>query len=224
MSPGPSSTPRCRRARRRDDGRDLLLCGPGLDGRAFESAVLRDAVGGDRDVHHDVADADLVHEVAEPAELGHEIGLERAERRSADRSFAERAPQRDEVEGAGIHLIVREPAEQPPLRHLGAAQPCARGRALEGELGAAEQSPHARRGRRPASRCSRAARRPSRRRRFRRGRPAARARAGAGGRAGFRHPLPRAKRRRRVCTRAIALGPGLDGGAPIGTRALRAVT
>ena len=34
------------------------------------AAVLRDAVGGDGDVHDDVGDADLVHEVAEAAELG----------------------------------------------------------------------------------------------------------------------------------------------------------
>ncbi len=95
-------------------------------------------------MHHDVGDAELVHEVAERAELGHELGLERTERVRADRSLAEGAAQRVEVEGAGIHLVVREPAQQAPLRHLGAAQPRARRGALQRQLGAPEQTAHAR--------------------------------------------------------------------------------
>ena len=105
---------------------------------------LRDPVGGDRDVHHDVRDAELVDEVAERAEFGDELGLERPEGVGADGAFAERAAQRVEVEGSGIHLVVGESAEQAPLRHLGAAQPRARGGPLERELGAAEQPAHAR--------------------------------------------------------------------------------
>ena len=182
--------------------------------RRLEPAVLRDPVGGDRDVHDDVGDADLVDEVAERAELGDELGLERAEGRGADRALAERAAQRDEVERSGIHLVVGEPAEQAPLRHLGAAQPRPRRRALERELGADRAARARGRGRRRGSPRSRAARRRSRRRRSRPARRGARARACGGGRAGCRHPLRRrAQRGRGIRARAIALRPRLDRGA-----------
>ena len=118
-------------------------CCAGRAGRrdGIEPPVLRDPVGGDRDVHDDIRDADLVDEVAERAELGDELGLERPERRRADRLLAEGAPQRHEVERAGIHLVMGQAAQQAPLRHLGAAQARLGCRALEGELGADEEAP-----------------------------------------------------------------------------------
>ena len=127
-----------------EDRRDLLLRGADSPAVPSSAAIAGDPVGGDRDVHHDIRDAELVDEVAERAELGDELGLERTERVRADRALAERAAQRVEVEGPGIHLVVRESAEQAPLRHLGAAQSRARRGALERELGAAEQAAHAR--------------------------------------------------------------------------------
>ena len=66
-----------------DDRRHLRLGWPHLAGRALERSVARDPVGGDRDVHHDVGDTELVDEVAERAELGDELRLERPERVSA---------------------------------------------------------------------------------------------------------------------------------------------
>ena len=135
-----------------DDRGHLLLRGAHLAGRALQRAIARDAVGGDRDVHDDVGDAELVDEVAERAELGDELRLERPEGAGADGSLAERAAQRVEVEGPGIHLVVRELAEQAPLRHLGAAQPRPGGRPLERELGAAQQARAHEPGRHPASR------------------------------------------------------------------------
>ncbi len=128
----------------RDDRRDLVLRRPRLGRRRLESAVLGDPVGGDGDVHDDVGDADLVHEVAETAELADELGLERAEGRGADRVLAECAAQRDEIERSGIHLIVGETAEQAPLRHLGPAEPRLRRRALQCELGPGQEAAHAR--------------------------------------------------------------------------------
>ena len=122
----------------------LLLGGQDLTRRTLQAAMAGDAVRGDRDVHHDIRDSELVDEVAERAEFGDELGLEGAERVRADRSLAQRAAQRLEVEGSGIHLVVRELAQQAPLRHLGPAQARLRCGALQREFGAAEQPAHAR--------------------------------------------------------------------------------
>ena len=57
---------------------------------------------------------------------------------------AERTPERRGVVGTGIHLVMDEPAEQPPLRHLGAAQAHLCALAVEDELGATQQAAHPR--------------------------------------------------------------------------------
>ena len=79
----------------------LLLRGRHGGGeRRLQCAVVRHPVGGDRDVHHDVADAELVDEVAEVAEARDELGLEGAEHRFADRALAEAAAEGDRSENA----------------------------------------------------------------------------------------------------------------------------
>ncbi|WP_455131863.1 hypothetical protein [Microbacterium aurum] len=121
----------------------LLLRGRHGGGeRRLQRAVVRHPIGGDRDVHHDVADAELVDEVAEVAEARDELGLEGAEHRFADRALAEAASEGLEVEGAVVGLVVGEPVEQAPLRHLGAPQPRPRAGALERQLAVAEERPH----------------------------------------------------------------------------------
>ena len=125
-----------------DHGRDV---GTGdLAGRGVvrERMPVGDPVGGDGDVHDDVGDAELVDVVPEAAELCHEVGLERAERVGVDRGAGKAPPQCAEVERSGLHLVVREPAEKSPSRHLAAAEARRGRRALERQLGAAEKTPH----------------------------------------------------------------------------------
>ena len=102
--------------------------------RDLQSAAVRDPVGGDRDVQHDVADAEFVDEVAEFAEPRDEVGFERAECSGTERVFAERAPHGGEVEPDVVGLLVDEVRQETPLGHLGAAEPRARRAPLEHEI------------------------------------------------------------------------------------------
>ncbi len=87
-----------------------------------------------------VGDRELVDVVAERTQLAHQRGLERRHGMRGDRAAGERAADALGMERSGIHLVVREPAQQPALRDLGPLQADDLTIAFEPEIGAVEQA------------------------------------------------------------------------------------
>ncbi|MDQ1204271.1 hypothetical protein [Microbacterium sp. SORGH_AS_0862] len=114
----------------------------GVVAASSSARTERDPVGRDRDVHQHVGDAELVHVVAQLAQLRDELRLELAERAGRHGLLPQRAPERRKVESPLIHLVVNEAAEEPALCGLGTDETRSGRGTLEDQIRAPQEAAH----------------------------------------------------------------------------------